>query len=207
MRARSTSSGSASPRPWPRCSSTTCAPRPTGGSGGGRAYGYATVADSGEEGTKSSLAIVPEEAETIQRIFRAYAEGQSPMKIVADLNRNGILAPRARLGSGHWMQNTINGHIRRGTGILNNQLYISRRGWNRLEYRKDPATSKRVSRLRPEAEWVCQEVPELRIVPQEFWDAVKARQRATTKAIARAEGPDRQGLGARGAARRRKYLL
>jgi len=105
------------------------------------------------------------------------------------------------------MQNTINGHARRGTGILNNELYIGQRVWNRLEYRKDPATSKRVSRLRPETEWVRQEVPELRIVPQELWDAVKARQQATAKAIARAEAPDRQGLGARGAARRRKYLL
>lgn len=36
---------------------------------------------------------------------------------------------------------------------------------------------------------------------------MKARQQATTKAIAQAEGPDRQGLGARGAAKRRKYLL
>ncbi|MDQ1900594.1 recombinase family protein [Paracoccus sp. WLY502] len=137
-----------------------------------------------------------EEAETILRIFRAYAEGQSPMRIATDLNREAIPAPRARSGSGHWMQNTINGHVRRGTGILNNELYIGRRVWNRLEYRKDPATSKRVSRLRPEADWVCQEVPELRIVPQELWEAVKARQRATKKAIARAEGPDRQGLGA-----------
>lgn len=71
------------------------------------------------------------------------------------------------------MQNTINGHARRGTGILNNELYIGQRVWNRLEYRKDPATSKRVSRLRPEGEWVRQEAPELRIVPQELWDAVK----------------------------------
>ena len=178
-----------------------------GGSGGGRAYGYATVAGSGDEGSLGSLTIVPEEAAIILRIFRAYAEGASPMRIAADLNREAIPAPRARTGSGHWMQNTLNGHARRGTGILNNELYIGRRVWNRLEYRKDPATSKRVSRLRPEAEWVCHAVPELRIVPQELWEAVKARQRATTKAIVRAEAPDRQGLGARGAARRRKYLL
>lgn len=106
------------------------------------------------------------------------------MKIAAALNREAIPAPRARSGSGHWMQNTINGHVRRGTGILNNELYVGRRVWNRLEYRKDPATSKRVSRLRPEAEWVCQEVPDLRIVPQDLWAAVKARQRATTKTTA-----------------------
>ncbi|WCQ98572.1 recombinase family protein [Paracoccus aestuarii] len=178
-----------------------------GGSGGGRAYGYTKAVLQGEDGPVRGLVIVPEEAEVILRIFHAYAEGQSPMKIAAALNRDGIPAPRARSGSGHWMQNTINGHVRRGTGILNNELYIGRRVWNRLEYRRDPATSKRVSRLRPEKDWVCQEIPGLRIVPQELWDAMKARQLAMTKAIARAEGPERQGLGARGAAKRRKYLL
>lgn len=178
-----------------------------GGSGGGRAYGYATAPRQGEDARAGGLVVVPEEAEVILRIFHAYAEGQSPMKIAAALNRDGISAPRARSGTGHWMQNTINGHVRRGTGILNNELYIGRRVWNRLEYRRDPATSKRVSRLRPETDWVCQEIPSLRIVPQTLWDDAKARQQATSKAIARAEGPNRQGLAARGAAKRRKYLL
>lgn len=178
-----------------------------GKSGGGRAYGYASEAASTDSESRGGLTIVPDEAEIIRRIFRDYANGISPMKIAAALNREGVPAPRARSGSGHWMQNTINGNAQRGTGILNNELYIGRRVWNRLEYRKNPATSKRVSRLRPESEWVRQELPELRIVPQELWDAVKTRQGASTKAIAKAETPDRQGLGARGAARRRRYLL
>ncbi|MCP3392088.1 recombinase family protein [Bradyrhizobium sp. CCGB12] len=49
--------------------------------------------------------------------------------------------------------------------------------WNRLRF-KDPDTGKRVSRLNPETQWVIQEVPELRIVDQETWDAVKAQQQA-----------------------------
>ena len=38
-----------------------------GKSGGGRSYGYATAADTSEDGNSGSLTIVPEEAETIRR--------------------------------------------------------------------------------------------------------------------------------------------
>ena len=43
---------------------------------------------------------------------------------------------------------------------------------------KDPNTGKRVSRLNPQSEWIVRDVPELRIMEQELWDAVKARQQA-----------------------------
>lgn len=59
-------------------------------------------------------------------------------------------------------------------------MYVGRLVWNRLRYLKDPDNGKRVSRLNPESEWVIQEVPELRIVEQDLWDAVKARQAETT---------------------------
>ena len=62
------------------------------------------------------------------------------------------------------------------TGILNNELYIGRLVWNRLHYVKDPETDKRISRLNPESEWIVKDVPELRIVPQDLWERVKARQ-------------------------------
>lgn len=48
--------------------------------------------------------------------------------------------------------------------------------WNRLRCVKDPSTGKRVSRLNPEAEWIIIEVPELRIVDDALWEAVRARQ-------------------------------
>ena len=35
-----------------------------------------------------------------------------------------------------------------------------------------------MSRLNPESEWVIHEVPEMRIIGQEVWDAVKARQQS-----------------------------
>ena len=75
-----------------------------------------------------------------------------------------------------WGPSTINGNAARGTGILNNELYIGRLVWNRLCYRKDPSTGKRRSRLNPQKDWIIKEVPELRIVPQDVWDKAKARQ-------------------------------
>ena len=41
---------------------------------------------------------------------------------------------------------------------------------------KDPETGKRISRLNPEADWIIQDVPELRIVDDDLWQATKARQ-------------------------------
>ena len=79
-------------------------------------------------------------------------------------------------GTGGWGPSTIHGNRQRGTGILNNELYIGRLVWNRLRYIKDPATGKRVSRLNPEDQWIVKDVPELRIIDQELWEAVKTRQ-------------------------------
>ena len=47
--------------------------------------------------------------------------------------------------------------------------------WNRQRFLKDPDTGKRVTRLNPESEWVIKDVPELRIVDDELWQAVQAR--------------------------------
>ncbi|WP_246648870.1 recombinase family protein [Bradyrhizobium lupini] len=88
------------------------------------------------------------------------------------MNRDGVPGPQGA----EWGPSTIHGNPKRGVGILNNELYVGRLVWNRLRYLKDPDTAKRVSRLNPESEWVIQEVPELRIVDRERWDAVKARQ-------------------------------
>ena len=70
----------------------------------------------------------------------------------------------------------------RGTGILNNELYIGRLVWNRLRYIKDPETGKRVSRPNPAKRSGRPGVPELRIVDDDLWEAVKARQAALRSA-------------------------
>jgi site-specific DNA recombinase len=88
-----------------------------------------------------------------------------------------------------WGPSTIHGNWQRGTGILNNELYIGRQVWNRLRFIKDPQTGKRISRFNPESEWVTRDVPELRIIDQDLWDRVKARQGALQGNRSRGSGP------------------
>ena len=56
--------------------------------------------------------------------------------------------------------------------------------WNRLRYVKNPETGKRVSRINPPEDWIVTEVPELRIVDDELWKAVKDRQGEITEQYA-----------------------
>ncbi|MEJ5155808.1 recombinase family protein [Gluconobacter wancherniae] len=149
-----------------------------GKSGGGLCYGYDVVKqrDSHGEPICGERAINDDHAQIVRRIFRDYADGKSPKAIALSLNAEGHRGPL----SGAWSPSTINGNRERGTGVLNNELYIGRLVWNRLRYIKDPSTGKRVSRLNPESEWVLQDVPDLRIIEQDLWDAVKDRQSKTT---------------------------
>ena len=108
----------------------------------------------------------------MRRIFAEFAGGSSPRAIAQRLNREGIPGPQGRT----WGPSTIYGNWRRGTGILNNELYIGRLVWNRQRFIKDPKTGKRQARPNPPEDWVVQEVPELRIIGDALWNAVKARQ-------------------------------
>ena len=93
-----------------------------GRSGGGKSYGYRVV--KGDE--RGAREIIPEQAETVQRIFSEFAAGMSPNQIAHGLNNDQIPGPSGQL----WRDTTIRGHIKRGTGILNNELYIGRLVWN-----------------------------------------------------------------------------
>ncbi|WP_051067937.1 recombinase family protein [Octadecabacter antarcticus] len=145
-------------------------------SAGGKAYGYKNLVKFTEVGDpiKGDRAIIPSEAATIIRILTDYANGVSPRKIAFALNGECIPGPS---GKG-WGASTLHGNRERGTGILNNELYVGVQAWNRLTYAKDPDTGKRISRLNPESEWVITPIPELRIVEQSLWDAVRTRQGA-----------------------------
>ncbi len=145
-----------------------------GRSGGGLCFGYDVVheRDARGEPIHGGRAINDPEAAVVRGIFAEFAAGKSPRRIAIDLNREHSPGPRG----GEWDASTINGNAARGTGILNNELYIGRIVWNRLRYSKDPETGKRISRLNEPDCWIVQEVPELRIVHQDLWDAVKERQ-------------------------------
>jgi site-specific DNA recombinase len=145
-----------------------------GKSGGGNSYGYDVVKKFTDDGEaiRGDRKINQGEAATVRRIFDDYATGKSPRSIAKELNAANVSSPS---GKG-WGASTIHGNRQRGTGILNNELYIGRLVWNRLRYIKDPETGKRVSRLNPESDWIINEVPEMRIIDQGLWDKVKARQ-------------------------------
>jgi len=145
-----------------------------GKSGGGNSYGYDVVKrfDASGEPIRGDRTINAAQATVIRRIFADYDSGLSSRAIAMALNREGVPGPMGR----EWGPSTIHGNRERGTGILNNELYVGRLVWNRLRYVKDPDTGRRVSRLNPESEWVTQDVPDLRIVDQNLWVAVKARQ-------------------------------
>ena len=167
-----------------------------GKSAGGLCYGYRVVKTlNGGNVTTGEREIEPAEEAIVERIFRDFVAGVSPKQIAKNLNRERIDGPFG----GPWSPSTIYGNAKRGTGILNNELYIGRLVWNRLRYVKNPDTGKRVSRLNPPSEWMTREVPALRIVSDELWTAAKARQERTRHAV--------KSAGHLGRARRPQYLF
>jgi site-specific DNA recombinase len=149
----------------------------------GLCNGYRVVRSvSGTTVTTGEREIEPTEAAVIDRIFREFVGGASPKHIAKRLNQEGVKGP---FGA-KWNPSTIHGNAPRGTGILNNELYVGRLVWNRLRYIKNPATGRGVSRLNPRSEWIVKEVPELRIVLDELWEGAKRRQDATRRVLATA---------------------
>ena len=170
-----------------------------GKSGGGNSYGYDVVKrlDPNGELIRGDRSINDAQASVIQRIFRDYVAGKSAKRITTELNKEGIEAPTG----GTWGFSTINGNPKRGTGILNNELYIGKLIWNRQRFIKDPDTGKRQARPNPESEWIVQEVPEMRVIDDALWQAAKKRQKSCQ--IVRSDSTTTQ-LWER---RRQKYLL
>jgi len=146
-----------------------------GKSGGGNCYGYDVVQSLSKAGEpeRGDRRVNEKEAAIVCSIFNEYASGRSPKAIARMLNDRKIQGPTGQA----WGPSTINGNWRRGTGILNNELYIGRLVWNRLSYIKNPDTGKRVSRLNNKSALIITDVPELRVIDQDLWDRVKERQR------------------------------
>ena len=142
---------------------------------GGLSYGYEVKRefDARNEPVRGGRAIHPEQANIVRRIFSEFAGGASPRAIAKRLNGEGVGGPGGR----PWQDTTIRGHAERGTGILRNELYAGRLVWNRQRFIKDPATGKRQARRNLPAEWVREDVPDLRIVDEDLWDSVSARLR------------------------------
>jgi site-specific DNA recombinase len=145
---------------------------------GGSAYGYEKRIehDGNGERIRGLQQIVPAEAAVVVRIFEDYAAGLSPITNTRRLNAEGVPSPRSGKTKGHplgkaaaWTPNTLTGNAARGTGILNNPLYVGRRPYGKQTYRKNPDTGKRHAFINLEnmrADVI--EAPELRIVPVEL---------------------------------------
>ena len=171
-----------------------------GRSGGGLCYGYDLVEERASDGSpiRGQRSINSTEAIVVRRIFAEFTAGCSPKVIAHALNREIVPAPSGKA----WGPSTIYGNWRRGTGILNNELYIGRLVWNRQHFIKDPNTGKRQARMNPKSKWVIEEVPHLRIIDQELWDRVKQRQEKTRSRVIKGAGNIRSER-----ARRPRYLL
>lgn len=138
---------------------------------GGRTYGYDLVhrLDERQELIKGLRQINPEQANVVRQIFKQYAEGATLKQICEGLNRQGIPAPKG----GRWVNTTLIGHAARKTGLLRQSLYKGVVTFNRMMYRKNPETGKRLSFIRPESDWIQVPVPELAIIDEDLFDKVQ----------------------------------
>ncbi len=113
----------------------------------------------------------PDKAVVVERIFRDYACGKSPLRIARELNEAGIPGP----SGGMWHQATIRGRPTRGEGLLRNRAYIGEIVWNRRRNARDPITGATVRRLNPASKFTHGQAPDLRIISDELWNDVQAR--------------------------------
>jgi DNA invertase Pin-like site-specific DNA recombinase len=91
-----------------------------GKSGGGLCYGYDVVGvDDGGQPLTGERKVNEAQATVVREIFRRFAAGDGPRAIARTLNERAVPGPYGR----PWGDTTIRGHAKKGTGLLNNQLY------------------------------------------------------------------------------------
>ena len=165
-----------------------------GFSGGGRRYGYRTepvfngkVDIYGQpEAIGYKMRIIPDEADTVIRIFRMFAEeGMSGKKIAKILNKEykekGAPVPPNRRA---WTVNTVQGGQKPLRGILNNELYIGRYFWNKTSIKKSPEGKRKIV-LKDRSAWRLADHPELRIIPDDLWAKAQERRGKVRKVVKR----------------------
>lgn len=170
--------------------------------GGTVSYGYRAVRrlDDRGEPVRGRWEIDPGQAEVVRRIFRDYAAGISPFQIARALNAEGIPGPR-----GPWYDSTIRGRRCDSHGMLEREIYAGRHVWNRRRKIKDPLSGVRVARENPADAVVVTEVPELRIIEEDVWQAVQ--QRLAAERAPRRTSPEGQVRSAFWTRRRPLHLL
>lgn len=129
-----------------------------------------------------------DQAALVRRIFELSKSGLSDRSIAKLLNDEGITPPRPvrkRCRPG-WVASTIR-------EMLRNEAYIGVFTYKKRQWRKVPGTNTRRPVKQPETEVMRSELPELRIVPQDLWDAVHERRAAVAQKYASAPKKKRKG--------------
>ena len=110
-------------------------------------------------------------------------------QIAKELNQEGVRPPRpgSRKKYNSWCPSAIRDMLRR-------EIYAGRLVWNKSRWVKAPGTNRRLRRPRPRSEWITIKQPELRIVTDELWDAVRAKNERT---MARYSEGAKKGLARR----------
>ena len=126
--------------------------------GGVPALGYRVVVG---EDKKKRLAVEPDEAQIVRRIFAEYAGGKSYRQIIEELNRDGLRTKRGQ----PFGTNSIH-------DLLRNRLYIGQRIYGARTYRLDGTRNTHS----PEGtDVVTLDMPELAIVDEEIFGEVQRK--------------------------------
>jgi site-specific DNA recombinase len=131
---------------------------------GSLTYGYDKVL-----GKPGERVINQEQATVVRRIFKEYAEGQTPREIALGLMHDGIPSPT---GGKNWNHQTFAGGGK--DGLLGNRLYVGELIWNKHHTVRDPETGRKTRRESLEGERLTVSIPHLRIVDDELWNAAQA---------------------------------
>lgn len=149
--------------------------------GGPPPYGYklalrSATTDVNDDG-KGRLVIVPSAAKIVERIYKEYAAGHSPISIARRLNAEGIPSPKGK----QWCDSTIRGHAKNSTGILNNECYNGLYIWNKHDFAGNQYTDRRNRRINPRELWLIAAVPDWKIIDDDLYRAVRLRQAQVTQ--------------------------
>jgi site-specific DNA recombinase len=137
-------------------------------------YGYRItrgVVDERGRNVNGVREIDPEQAVIVRRIFQEFASGRGVREILDGLIADGVPWENGR----PWLWRSILGRAIFDEGILRNEMYLGRLVYNKRVTQRDPTTGKKRYRVQPRSAWTRVEVPHLRIVSDDLWQAVRAR--------------------------------
>jgi site-specific DNA recombinase len=132
------------------------------------AYGYKKKFSP--DGLNGERLIDEEEAVVIVRIYKDVANGVSLIALCHALNAEGVPGPKGK----PWQPGALRGNWETGTGILRNKLYIGINEWGRtvVKHNRHKGTSK--AKPTPVGERIVVEVPNMRIMDDDLFEAVQA---------------------------------